>query len=283
MRPILLTFFLFALSLLAINCQASTITINANTAEVVSTSYKTRDFYQLGDLMVIYRASNEAFEVQTAETRSKVWGGDIDSVSISGASTAAQKLAFLRTTMLETTTTNGYRCFFGRKNIEFNYVAATNRLDLKYARNKQPLWFGSIDSLQVTGLSGATAKLAYLRVVNKYRAQDIVPTTSVATVAAGAAAGTSPTVTVSGDAFSGTLTVVVGASGATTGVLATITTKATAPTGYRIAISAKDDNATLHNLRVKWTSTATTIVANVPATALTSGGTYTFDYVAVPY
>ncbi len=277
-----------SIALLMMTCmflpaQASTVTININSAEVVSTSFKTRDFYALGNMLIIYRASTEAFELQTAETRTKVWGGDIDSVTIAGASTAAAKLAFLRTLMFEATTTGGYRVFMGRSNIEFNYVSATNRLDVKYSRNKQPLWFGHIDSLQVSGLSTGTAKLAYLRLVNKYRAQDLLPTTSVATIAAGAAAGSSPTVTVAGDAFSGKITIVVGASGATTGVLATVTLKTTAPTGYRVAISPKNDNATLHSLRVSWSETVTTLVANIPATALTSGGTYIYDYVTVPY
>jgi len=65
-------------------------------------------------------------------------GGDVDSVTITGASTTAAKLAYLRTLMLESTTTGGYRVFMGRSNIEFYYNTSTSRLDIKYGKNKQP-------------------------------------------------------------------------------------------------------------------------------------------------
>lgn len=263
--------------------QASSVTINLQTVEVIQTGFTKRTFAKLGDMRIVYRTSNEAFELQSAETLEKLWGGDIDSVTISGASTAAQKLAFLRTCMLEATTTNGYRVFMGRNDLQFFFTAATNRMDVKWGSNKQPLWFGHIDSLQIGALSGASAKLAYTRLVNRWRSQDLLPNTSAATIAAGAAAGSSPTVTVAGDAFSGKVTVVIGASGATTGVLATITTKVTAPTGYRVVLTPRDDNASAHFIRIKVTDSATTWVLNVHTTALTTGGTYTWDYVATPY
>lgn len=268
-----LLLFLFAFA----TAQASTVTINAHSAEVVATSFATRDFYQLQDLLIIYRTSTEAFEVQTAETRSKVWGGDIDSVTISGTSTAAQKLAFLRTLMLETTTTNGYRCFVGRNNLEFYYKSSTKRLDLKYGKNKQPLWFGNIDSLQVGSLTTATQKLAYLRVINKWRAQDCLPNTTAATIAAGAAAGSSPTVTVTGDAYSGLVSITTGTT-ATTGTLATVTLGITAPTGTHIVVEPYNGIAKTHDVRWYATSTTTTLVFTVQTTALSDATAYTFKY-----
>jgi hypothetical protein len=260
--------------------KATSVTITAYHAEVVTSN--TRSMYPLQGLLIIYRASTDGFEVQSAETRAKLWGGDVDSVTISGASTTALKLAFMRNHLLEATTTGGYRVFIGRSNLEYYYNSTTNRLDLKYGTNKQPLWFGSCDSLQ-SGPSGSANKIAYLRTINRYRAQDCLPTTSVATIAAGAAAGSSPTVTVTGDAFSGSISVTTGASGATTGTLATITLKITAPTGTRVVVTPSGDNSTLHASRVKWAGTTTTLVGSVPATALSSATAYTWDYQVVPY
>lgn len=253
---------------------ATSVTINQHTAEVITTT--TRSLYKLQELVLIYRASTDAFEVQQAETRNKLWGGDVDSVTISGASTTAAKLAFLRTLMLEATTTGGYRVFVGRSDVEYFYNTSTNRLDLKYGKNKQPLWFGAADSLQ-SGPSGAAAKVAFLRLINKWRSQDCLPTTSVATIAAGAAAGTSPTVTVTGDAFRGSITVTTGTS-CTTGTLATVTLKITAPTGTNPVITPASDAATLHVARWKCTGTTTTLVITVPATALSDATAYTWNY-----
>lgn len=272
----MLLLFLFAFSFTA----KAGIVINPYAVEVYTPTKK--DFFALQDLMIIYRASTDAFEVQTASTRTKVWGGDVDSVVIAGASTTALKLAYLRTLMLETNTTGGYRVFLGRNNLDFNYNSSTKRLDLKSGSNKQPLWFGSIDSL-LSGPTGTSAKLAYIRLLNRWQAQDCLPTTSVATIAAGAAAGSSPTVTVTGDAFSGSISVTTGATGATTGTLATVTTKITAPTGTRVVLWPTGDNSILHNVRVKASGTTTTIVLAVPATALASATAYTWDYMVVPY
>ncbi|MBL7780683.1 MAG: hypothetical protein JNM22_05650 [Saprospiraceae bacterium] len=268
--------FLFAFS----TAQATSVTINANSAEVISTTK--REFYALQDMRIIYRASNDAFEIQTAETISKVWGGDIDSVTISGASTASQKLAFLRTLMLEATTTSGYRVFIGRNSVEFNYTSATNRLDIKHGRNKQPLWFGSIDSLQVGALSGSTAKLAWIREVNKWRDRLCLPNAVSATIAAGAAAGSSPTVSVSGDAYSGVISITTGTS-ATTGTLATVTLKITAPTGTRIVVSGLSGISKTHDSRWTYSTTTTTLVLTNQTTAFSDATLYTFTYYTEPY
>lgn len=268
--------------LFSFGVQASTVAININTAEVVATSFKTREFYPLGELLIIYRVSNEAFEIQNAATRSKIWGGDIDSVSITGLTTAAQKLAYLGNLMLTANTTNGYKVYMGRSNLEYSYSLSNNRLNVNYGRNKQPLWFGHIDSLKVGALSGASAKLTYLRSLHKWRSQDVLPFAAAPTIAAGAAAGGSPTVSVTGDAFSGTITVTPGSS-PTTGTLATITLNITAPTGTRVVVSPTGDNSTLHYTRVKYVGTATTIVLSVPASALTTAVPYTWDYETTPY
>lgn len=267
---------LFAFSF---GAQATSATITLYNVEVITPTK--REIYPLQDMICIFRASTDGFEIQTAETRSKVWGGDIDSVTISGHTTDSMKIIFLRAAMLEATTTGGYRVFIGRNNLEFFYNTSSARLDIKHGKNKQPLWFGSADSL-MSGPSGGTAKVAYLRLINRYRAEDLLPTTSVATIAAGAAAGSSPTVSVTGDAFSGSITVTTGTT-ATTGTLATVTLKTRAPNGHRVILSSASDATSLHAVRWKATGTTTTLVISVPATALSDATAYTWNYTTVPY
>ena len=268
--------FLFAFGTTA---QASTVTINSYGAEVVATGFTTREFYPLQDLLIVTRPSTDAFEIQVAETRSKIWGGDIDSVTISGASTDGDKWAFLGTVMLQASTTNGYICWLGRNNLNFSYKASNNRMTVKWGRNQQPLWFGHIDSLKANRTS---VTLAYTRLLNRYRANDFLPSTSAATIAAGAAAGSSPTVSVTGDAYSGTISVTTGTT-ATTGTLATVTLKITAATGTRVSLTATNNNSIAHAVRTRASGTTTTLVLTVPTTALSDATAYTWDYKVVPY
>lgn len=268
---------LLLLFALAAPVQASTVTINPYGAEVVTTT--SREFYPLQDLLIITRPSTDAFEIQTAATRGKIWGGDIDSVTISGASTDGDKWAFLCTVMLEATTTNGYICWLGRNDLVFSYKASNSRMTVKWGSNQQPLWFGHIDSLKANRTS---VTLAYTRLLNRYRANDFLPSTSAATIAAGAAAGTSPTVTATGDAYSGSISVTTGTS-ATTGTLATVTLKITAATGTRVVLTPTGNNSTLHVARWRASGTTTTLVITVPTTALSDATAYTWDYHTVPY
>jgi len=64
--------FLLMLFAFSFSAQATSVTINAHSAEVITTT--TRSVYQLREMLIIYRASTDAFEIQTAETRSRVWG-----------------------------------------------------------------------------------------------------------------------------------------------------------------------------------------------------------------
>ena len=275
-----------ALFIMLTPAMADTVVINPSTVEVVTSTGSVRTMYTANDLIYIYRSSNDAFEVQVKTTRSKIWGGDVDSVTISGASSTSLKLAQLRLWFLETTTTTGYRSFIGRGNLRWKYTASTNRLNLDAASNGQMLWFGSIDSLQVSGVSGASNKLTWLRAsANRlFTAGGILTAGSAATVAAGAAAGTSPTVSVAGNATAGEITLVTGGSTTSTGVIATITLPVTAPNGIRISRAPSNDNAAQHDTRVFWTTTTNTIVLNATGTALTAGGTnYKWFYTAVSY
>jgi hypothetical protein len=269
------------LLMFAFGMQAQSLTINPTTSEVVAALSKTRDFYQMKDLLFIYKNSNSAFEMQYAETREKLWGGKIDSVAITGCTTTAQKFAKLRTWCLETTTTTGYRCFIGRGGLEYFYNASKNQLQITHASNDQMLWYGSIDSLQVTGLSGASAKLGYLRnSVNRTPQTGLFTGGDTPTIAAGAAAGASPTVSIVGNQLTGEITITAGASGTTTtGVIATITLPVTAINGTRAFLQA----STASNVKQFVTTTTNTFVVNADGTAMTGGATSKWTYWTVQY
>lgn len=266
---------------------ASTVTINAFSVEVVATSSVTRTFYKTSDLLFIYRSSTDAFEIQYKQTRAKMWGGDLDSVTVTGQSTttAAAKFTVLRLYMLETTTTTGYRSFIGRDNIKFIYKTSTNRLDIQDARNSQPLWFGNSDSLHVTGVTGATAKLAWLRtVVNRTFETGILSGGRPATVAVGAAAGSGATVTCTDcNEVTGLVTLTTGTTALNSGVLFTLTFPNTAPNGARVIIQPNNTIAVTHALRVLGSETTTTGVQNAITTALTDATAYTYKYIRVSY
>lgn len=272
-----LSIFLFAA--LALQLQATTLTINAVTAEVVTTSFKVRTFYNTGDLILIYNSTTGGFEAQLAKSRSKVFGAVIDSVTITGASTAAQKLAKLRLWLLEATTTNGYRVFVGRNDLYWNYTASTNVLRLNRAGNDQPLWFGHIDSLQVSGVSGASNKLAWLR-VSAFRpfSTGALAGGESATIAAGAAAGSSPTISIVGNGVAGEITLTTGSSTTTTGVICTVTLPITAANGTRVVLTPSNDNAGAGISRVFATTTTSTFVLNASGTALTAATAYKWFY-----
>lgn len=274
---------LFAFALVAPSAGAQTLNVTPNTVEVISAGAATRDFYPLGELMFVYKSSTHAFEVQVKHTKSKLWGGHLDSVTVTGATTRADKLEKLRYKCFEANTTIGYRVFVSRPFTKFKYTNSSKRLELMDARNGQPLWFGHIDSLKVTGLTTSAQRLTHVRSTQgRPTFEELVSLGDSATIAAGAAAGTSPTVSVSGNALSGTVTITSGTSPTTTGVIATITLPVSAPNGYRITgITAKDATGAAQYGRIFWTTTGSTLVANASGTAIS--GTLTFDYGLVAY
>jgi hypothetical protein len=264
---------------------AQTLNITPNTVEEISASATTREFHPLADLLFLYRASTDGFEVQRKDTRRKIWGGDIDSVTVTGATTKADKLEKLRYKCFEATTTGGYRIFISRPNVNFKYTTSSKKLELFHVDNGQPQWFGNIDSFHVAGISTVTAKLTYLRSTQgRPTFEELVARGDSATVAAGAAAGTSPTVAVAGNAVSGTVTLTTGSSPTTTGVIFTVTLPLAAPNGYRIlGITAKDSDSGAHYNRIFWTTTGSTLVANASGTALSGSTEYIIDYALVAH
>lgn len=100
-----------------------------------------------------------------------------------------------------------------------------------------------------------------------------------ATITAGAAAGTSPTVAVSGNKYAGQITITTGTTAAT-GVLATINLKVTNATANRVVLFPADADAAAAAAKVFVASTATGFTMNITGSALSDSTAHIWNYVA---
>lgn len=100
-----------------------------------------------------------------------------------------------------------------------------------------------------------------------------------ATITAGAAAGTSPTVAISGNKYAGTITITTGTS-ATTGVLATVDLKVQDATSNTVILFPADLDAAGAAAKVFVGSTATGFTINVGTSALANSTAHIWNYVA---
>lgn len=101
-------------------------------------------------------------------------------------------------------------------------------------------------------------------------------TSGTTTIAAGAAACTTPTVSISGNDTAGTITITTGTGCASTGILGTITFAAAYGAAPRVVVSADNANASaLATYTANRTTTTFTLDTNTTPTDTT---TYTFNY-----
>lgn len=256
---------------------------NLHSVEVVGLNAKTRAVYQANELMFIETAASHVWTVKETETGSQLWTGKRDSVYViaqadtTQQSTDTQLKALLLTSCLKAHTANGAQyVYIGKSNITYSYVQSTGRLDIKYGRNKQPLWFGAVDLFD--SATGATVadKLAYIRnTLGATTLSQILTGGTASTIAAGAGAGTTPTLTTVKDATSAKVTLTVGSSPPTTGVLFTVTPPVKPPTGFKITLTPANSIAAQHIARV-WVQDdgAGVFTARVAGTALTAATEY---------
>lgn len=100
-----------------------------------------------------------------------------------------------------------------------------------------------------------------------------------ATIAAGAAAGTTPTLTVSGNKYAGTVTVTTGTSAAT-GVLATVDLKVIGANANRVVLFPADADSAAATAKVFVDSTASGFTINITGSALANSTAHIWNYVA---
>lgn len=218
-------FGILALSLLAFSLTAQTLTITAGSAEVASSGVKNH-LYALEDLYFQYNKNTEVFEARLVENRSSVYKANISTVTISGASSAAQKLAWLENTHLRANTAQ-FNNLVPKTGIAVRYNVSGKATSLygRYAKGETPLWTGHADSIKTAATDTTTAlRLTALRKIVRGATPILVGNNvNTATIAAGAAAGSGATVAITGNQLSGEITVNTGSSTTTTGVLATVT------------------------------------------------------------
>lgn len=276
MKNILFTLTLLFLALAGVTAQ--TISFTPTSLEVIAPSAKTRAFYDLDNVYITYKAG--AVLVMENSTGSIVFSGDTSEISVTGATHWGAKATKLARWYQSAGTTTGYRYFLPRKGVNFVYNGTTTFVKVVASTNKRLLYEADLDSIHISGVSGDSNKLTYLRNQQFLDSRrDAYNLDNLVTIAAGAAAGSSPTVSIAGNAVSGVITVVTGASGATTGTLCTVTLPVTYPNAIDPIVVPNDANSVLHGVR--WfadSASASTFIITIPATALGSATTYKFRY-----
>jgi len=271
MKKTLLFTFLFAL--MGLFAQAQTVSFTSTSLEVITASAATRTFYDIDEVYLAYKAGK--LTIYDANSGTQLFYGDSSEVSVAGAAIWSAKATKLARWYQAATHTNGYTYYMPRRDIAYLYRGSTSVVRFLNKANKRTLLETHIDSVTVSGVSGSSAKLTWLRnqaFLEGNRNQRGLP--ELPTIAAGAAAGSSPTIALTqatGNDFLVTLT--TGSSTTSTGVLFTITLPNTYSAVGIPFVSAADADSGGHIARVFATATSTTYVLNATGTALTAGGT----------
>ena len=265
------------LGLFALFAQAQTVAFTSTSLEVITPNAATRTFYDLDDVYLAYKAGKVM--VYDGYSGSQLFSGDTSETSVAGANIWTAKAARLATWYQSATHTNGHTYYMPRRQVSYLYRGSSNAVRFLNPANKRTLVETHIDSVIVSGVSGASNKLTWLRnqafLEGDRNARSLPETLSVA---AGAAAGTSPTISVTGTAGDFQVTLTTGGSTTSTGVLFTVTLPNTYLTAGIPSVSQGDPDAAAHLNRVFATATTTTYVLNATGTALTAGGTeYVFN------
>lgn len=258
---------LFSLSAL----QAQTLTLTAGEAEVTGTA-KTH-LYPLGNLYFIYNNTTGGFEAREVETRAVVYAANISTVTISGLSTAASKIAWLENTHVKANT-GRYSTLVPQSDLAVRYRTSGKGVDLlsRFSSGKTPIWYGHIDSVKTASTDSTTAlRLVALRQMVRGATPMLIGNPAkTPTIAAGAAAGASPTISIAGSAISGEITLTTGSSTTSTGVVATVTLPVSFPNGCDVFITPASDVAGPCAGRTFVTTTANTFLLNAITTAWTA-------------
>lgn len=271
-------FLILFLLCLAFSAQAQ-ITVNAHTVEVTGTARN--NIYPAQDVYFVYASATGAVDVYEVDTRELIWRGLIGSVTITGLSTAADKIAYIERTHIKVHS-RGFSSYFPKSEISFRYRSSDKKIDIfpRFYTKKGQIWNGHIDSIKTASSDTTTAlRLASLRrIIRNTNSENIHLRNASPTIAAGAAAGTSPTIAITpnvgGKRFQ--VTVTPGATPAT-GVLATVTLPVTFPTGCLPMLSPVDTTTAPVAARISATGTTNTVVISVATTALTQGTVYKWN------
>ncbi len=267
---------LFSICFASTFAQAQTVALTPTSLEVIQSSSATRAFYDLDDVYWKYKTGTVT--LYEAATGSQLFSGDTTAVSVTGASHWGAKAAKLTTWYQHVTHTNGYRYWIPKRGVQLVYKTSDTSVKMVHGTTKKLLIATALDSVKISGVTTVTNILAYLR--GQYFLEgdrDRVGLPNTPTVAAGAAAGSSPTVTLAGTGTDFKVTLTTGTTALNSGVLFTVTLPVTYPTGTVATCTNGDSDSATHTVRVFTTSTVSTVVMNAITTALTDATAYIWN------
>lgn len=263
--------FLATLTLVA-SMSAQTLTFTAGAAEVALSNVKNQ-LYHVSELYFQYNSNTEVFSAFTVEGRDLVYKANVSTVTISGLSTAASKIAYLENTHLKCNTAQ-FNFLVPKDGIAVRYNVSGKATQIfgKYSMGKVPLWSGHADSIKTSSADTNTAdRLANLRKIVRGSTPFLVGTDLKApTIAVGAASGGGATASISGNGLSGEIDIDTGTSTTTTGVLATITLPVACPNKCFVKLQPSSTFGSTQDAKVFVTTTGSTFVLNANGTALTA-------------
>lgn len=264
----ILTLACFALALCA---SAQTLTLTAHSAEVAGAAKN--QIYPLSALYFAYNTDSDVFEAFEAETRNSVYKANISTVTISGVSTASGKIAWLENTHVKANT-GVYNHLVPKDGVAFRYRSSNKYTEVlgRFSDGKKALWAGHLDSIKTASTDSTSAmRLTALRkIVRGATPQLVGNNVQAATIAAGAAAGSSPTVSITGNGLSGEIDIDTGSSTTTTGVIATITLPVAFPNKCIVTIKGSSTFGSTMEGRIFVNTTAGAFTLNANGTAVTA-------------
>lgn len=280
MKNLFSIIFLFCLA--ATFAQAQTVAITPTSIELIGASAVTRSFYDLDDVFLKYKSGKVT--IYEAASGAQIFSGDTSEVSITSASHWGAKAAKLTLWYQHCTKTDGYRYWLPKRGVQLVYKTSDTSVKLVHGVTKKLLLATALDSVKITGITTVSNILTYLR--GQYFLEgerDRVGLPNTPTVAAGAAAGSSPTVAVAGTGTDFEVTLTTGTTALNSGVLFTVTLPVTYPTGTIVTVTNGDSDAAAHTVRVFRTSTTSTVVLNATATALSDATQYKWGFHVAGY
>lgn len=254
---------------------AQTVAVNSSSV-VITNGALGNVIMPLSECYFAYKTTDSTFQVFNANNV-KVFDQDCASLTTeTGDTTTAMKIARLATYCQQARVTATWY-YYLPKGGNVGYTVTNKKVRIK---NGNIDFTFNIDSL--SGGGNTAARLAYLKsTFNKSANLELLSAGSAATVAAGAAAGSSPTVAVSGNGVAGTITITTGTT-ATTGALATVTLPVTFPNGLTAVLTPGDADAAASAAKIFVTSSAAnSFVVNVGTAALSDATEYIWHYTVI--
>lgn len=257
---------------------AQTVTVSPTSVVIANTSPAGNVIKPLESCYFAYKTTDSTFQVFD-ERNIKIFDSDCDDLTtVAADSTTALKIARIAKYCLPVRTSSTWYYYFP-KGGDLTYTATTEKVRLKNGRLDFTFQIDSITG----GTYDTTTALLLTFLKNEFNRPANLQLSSAggaSTIAAGAAAGSSPTVSVSGNAVAGTITISTGTSAAT-GVLATVTLPVTFQNGCTAVLTPADSDAAAAAAKIFVTSTSSTVVINVGTSALADSTQFKWTYTVI--